>query len=73
MKVEAPEDITRTPTHTIFGIPDEEILRQVEDFGPDVLGISAMFTIYSGDPHRATKPIQDRHPIIKLTPMSPPS
>ena len=30
------EDITRTPTHTRFGIPDEEILRRVEDFGPDV-------------------------------------
>ena len=66
MKVEAPEDITRTPTHTRFGIPDEEILRRVEDFGPDVLGISNMFTAYSGDPHRITKLIKDRHPKLPV-------
>ena len=72
MTVEAPEGITRTPTYTRFGVSDEEMLRQAEDFGPDVLGISTMFTVYSGDPHRTTKVIKDRHPIIKLTLMSPP-
>ena len=62
----AREDITRTSTYTRFGILDEEILRQVGDFDPDVLGISNMFTAYSGDPHRVTKVIKERYPKIPI-------
>jgi hypothetical protein len=50
----AREDTTHTPTQTRFGVSDNEILRRVKNFGPDVLGISNMFTAYSGDPHRIT-------------------
>jgi len=54
------EDKTQTPTYTRFGIPDEEIFKQVKDFNPAVLGISNMFTAYSGDPHRIAKGIKKK-------------
>ncbi|MBT3514587.1 MAG: B12-binding domain-containing radical SAM protein [Nitrospina sp.] len=60
------EDKTQTPTYTRFGIPDEEIFKQVKDFNPAVLGISNMFTAYSGDPHRIAKGIKKRHPRLPI-------
>ena len=60
------EDITHTPTYSRFGIPDEEILRQVEIFDPEVLGISNMYTAYSGDPHRIAELIKRKKPDLKI-------
>jgi anaerobic magnesium-protoporphyrin IX monomethyl ester cyclase len=62
----AREDTTHTPTQTRFGVSDNEILRRVKNFGPDVLGISNMFTAYSGDPHRITKVIKEQHPKLPI-------
>lgn len=49
-----------------YGFSDEEILENVKSFHPDVLGISNMWTAYSGDPHRISKAIKTHFPKLPI-------
>jgi len=54
--------ITRSETSTLYGLSDEEILEKMAEFKPDVVGISNMWTAYSGDPHRIARSIKEKYP-----------
>ncbi len=38
-----------------YGLSDEEILGEISAFAPDLVGISCMYTAYSGDTHRVAR------------------
>lgn len=52
----------QTDNYTRYGLSDEEILQKVEELKPDVVGISNMWTAYSGDCHRVAKAIKESYP-----------
>ena len=56
------EDTEKTPSSTRFGLSDEEIVKKVGESNPDVVGISNMWTAYSGDPHRIAKALKVHFP-----------
>ncbi len=43
----------------LYGLTDAEIRRHVEKVSPDIVGISCMFTAYSGDVHRISKLVKE--------------
>lgn len=42
----------------MYGLSDEEVLGEISAFGPDLVGISCMYTAYSGDAHRIAKVVK---------------
>jgi len=44
---------------TRFGLSDEEILREISSFQPEVVGISCMFTSYFKDAHNIAKMVKE--------------
>jgi len=53
-------------TKTRYGFSDEQILKSVRDFQPDVVGVSNMWTAYSGDPHRIASAIKSNFPNLPI-------
>jgi len=49
-----------------YGITDDQILSAVEKFKPDIVGISNMWTAYSGDAHEAAQVIKNRYPEMMI-------
>jgi magnesium-protoporphyrin IX monomethyl ester (oxidative) cyclase len=60
------KDKTKTETYTRYGLSEEKILKAVDNFNPDIIGISNMWTAYSGDPHRVAKSIKEKYPDLKI-------
>jgi anaerobic magnesium-protoporphyrin IX monomethyl ester cyclase len=60
------QDKTQFETSIRYGLSDEEILIKVKNYHPDIIGISNMWTAYSGDPHRLAKLIKDTYPHLKI-------
>ncbi|KMP10313.1 hypothetical protein UR09_06650 [Candidatus Nitromaritima sp. SCGC AAA799-A02] len=56
------DQITRSESSKLFGLSNEEILAEVDRFNPDVVGVSNMWTAYSGDPHRVAAAIKKKYP-----------
>ena len=59
-------DKTQFETSVRYGLSDEKILTEVENFNPDIIGISNMWTAYSGDPHRVANIIKKKYPDLKI-------
>ena len=59
-------DKTPYPNSIRYGLSDEKILTAVENYHPNIIGISNMWTAYSGDPHRLAKVIKDKYPHLKI-------
>jgi magnesium-protoporphyrin IX monomethyl ester (oxidative) cyclase len=49
------EGVTKDSKSTFYGLSDEEIIKEVKNEEPDVVGISCMWTAYSGDAHRVAR------------------
>ena len=49
-----------------YGLSDEKILTAIENYHPEIIGISNMWTAYSGDPHRIAKVIKAQYPHLKI-------
>lgn len=60
------QDTVKYSSYTRYGLSDEEILRKIEEIKPGVVGISNMWTAYSGDAHRMAKIVKERHPEIPI-------
>ena len=54
--------VTKTTNSSLYGFTNEDILDEIKKFNPDVVGISNMWTAYSGDPHRIAKAIKEKYP-----------
>lgn len=50
--------VTRIGNRTIYGLTDEEFIAKLEEIKPDVVGISVMYTAYSGDGHNLARIIK---------------
>jgi len=57
---------TKVANGTLYGLGEDEILAEVEKFKPDVVGISNMWTAYSGDAHMVAKTVKSRHPNLMV-------
>jgi anaerobic magnesium-protoporphyrin IX monomethyl ester cyclase len=55
---------TRNENSVLYGFTNEDILDEIEKFNPDIVGMSNMWTAYSGDPHRISKAIKVKYPNI---------
>ena len=60
------DDKTQIGNSIRYGLSDEKILREIDDYSPDIIGISNMWTAYSGDPHRIAKSIKEKYPSLKI-------
>ena len=60
------DDKIQAETSICYGLSDTEILSKVDDFNPDIIGVSNMWTAYSGDPHRIAKSIKEKYPSLKI-------
>ena len=60
------DDKTQIGSSIRYGLSDEKILREIDDYSPDIIGISNMWTAYSGDPHRIAKSIKEKYPSLKI-------
>ena len=60
------EDTTQTSTYSRFGLSDDKILTKIQSYSPEIIGISNMFTAYSGDPHRIAELIKKKWPEIPI-------
>lgn len=43
----------------VYGLSDKQIFRRLEEYKPDLVGITSMFTAYSGDVHRIASLIKE--------------
>jgi len=48
-----------SPGKALYGLTDDELRREIEKRAPDIVGISCMYTAYSGDAHRVAKITKD--------------
>ncbi|MFA5089677.1 MAG: radical SAM protein [Candidatus Omnitrophota bacterium] len=48
----------------LYGFTDEELRLAIEKHAPDIIGISCMYTSYSGDAHRVAKIAKEINPAI---------
>ena len=46
------ERVIKDPKSALYGLSNAEIIKEIENEKPDVIGISCMWTAYSGDAHR---------------------
>ena len=60
------DDKAQSETYVRYGLSDDAILREVNNYNPDFIGISNMWTAYSGDPHRIAKAIKEKYPDLKI-------
>ena len=60
------DDRAQSETYVRYGLSDDAILREVDNYNPDIVGISNMWTAYSGDPHRIAKTIKEKYPDLKI-------
>ena len=51
--------ILREGNRALYGLTDKEIEDYIKNVGPDVIGISCMYTAYSGDTHRLARTIKN--------------
>jgi anaerobic magnesium-protoporphyrin IX monomethyl ester cyclase len=49
-----------------YGLPDQEIIRRIAEFNPDLVGISCMFTSYFMDAHRLAALVKQWNPRIPV-------
>jgi magnesium-protoporphyrin IX monomethyl ester (oxidative) cyclase len=49
------ERVIKDRKSALYGLSDEEIVKRIESENPDVVGISCMWTAYSGDAHRIAR------------------
>lgn len=58
--------VIRVGNRALYGLTDEEIEDYVKKIDPDIVGISCMYTAYSGDAHRVARIIKDMDQSIPL-------
>ena len=50
--------VIREGNRALYGLKDDEIVEYIKKVDPDVIGISCMYTAYSGDTHRLAQTIK---------------
>lgn len=50
--------IIRNNGSALYGLTDEEIQKEVKGIAPDIVGITCMYTAYSGDVHRVARVVK---------------
>lgn len=55
----AKERVTRQENRAIYGLTDNEIKMHIEKASPNIVGISCMYTAYSGDAHRVARIVKE--------------
>jgi len=60
------QNITQLGTSIRYGLSDEKVLHKVKNYYPDIIGISSMWTVYSGDSHQLAKLIKGTYPHLKI-------
>ncbi|MBI1910813.1 MAG: cobalamin B12-binding domain-containing protein [Deltaproteobacteria bacterium] len=58
--------VIREGAGSLYGLSDEEILGELEKEAPDAVGISCMWTAYSGDAHRIAKLVKRYRKDMKI-------
>jgi len=58
--------ILRNGNRALYGLTDEEMEDYIKNVDPDVIGISCMYTAYSGDTHRLAKTIKNMEKNIPI-------
>lgn len=58
------KDINRGKNKTRIGLSDKEIRKRIEQFKPDIVGISSMFTAYADDAHRLAALVKRNNPAV---------
>ena len=53
------ERVIRKGDTAIYGLTDDEIRDHIRKIKPDIVGISCMYTAYSGDAHRVARIVKD--------------
>ena len=51
--------VIREGNRALYGLKDDEIVEYIKKVDPDVIGISCMYTAYSGDTHRLAQTIKN--------------
>ena len=51
--------VVREGNRALYGLKDDEIVEYIKKINPDVIGISCMYTAYSGDTHRLASTIKN--------------
>jgi len=54
----AGDRVVRTENRVLYGLTDIEICEKIEEINPDIIGISVMYTAYSGDTHNMARIIK---------------
>ena len=58
--------VIRVGNRALYGLTDEEIKDYIEKLNPDIIGISCMYTAYSGDAHRVARIIKEMDETIPV-------
>lgn len=63
---EGAENVRRRGKMTRVGLSDNEIKRRIKEYGPDIVGVSVMFTAFAQDAHNVAKLIKKVNPKLSI-------
>ena len=58
--------VIRKGNRALYGLTDEEFIAKLDEINPDIVGISVMYTAYSGDAHNLARIIKVKNPNIHV-------